>query len=104
MSRRDRVARLEAGLPDDPELACCLERYDHWDERIQPFSDALQARLDLTPGDADPPLELPVLPFEGRCLKAQGALCERARELASIWWGRRRRLALTMRGLDETML
>lgn len=102
MSRHARIAALEAALPEDLSTLCCLERIT--DGTLSEFRAAMQAHLNLNPGDPEPPLALPVLPFGGVCLKTGQPLCERGLELAQIFWERRRRLAITTAGLDESDL
>lgn len=98
MSLRDRVNRLEAGLPDDPEKLCCMEGLKGWlSYRADREEQNLQRYLDLD----DPPLELPILPFGGICKKTKEPLCDYARELARLYWQRQRRVAVTMAGFDE---
>jgi hypothetical protein len=101
MSLRDRLNRLEAGLPDDPDRLCCLETASAQFYRGQgadpypPFDFA---------AEPEPPPELPVLPFGGICKKTGEAICDFAREHAALIWTRRRRLAITTAGLDESEL
>lgn len=102
MSRRARVAALEAVLPDDLSTLCCLEHLT--DGTLTDFRAAMSEHLRLDPGDSDPPLELPVLPFGGVCLKTGGPLCEHGAALAQLFWERRRRLAVSFRGIDESDL
>lgn len=101
MSLRDRLNRLEAGLPDDPDKLCCLEGLKGWLSYRADWEERnLQSYLDVE----EPPLELPVLPFGGICKKTRGPLCDLACERAALIWARHRRLAITTAGLNESEL
>jgi hypothetical protein len=89
MSRhRDRIAQLEATLPDHLDAACCVE------------SQTVKHYL-TREGDPNRP-ELPSL--DGPCLKTDGPRCTRGLELCALWRERLDRVALTTSGLDESEL
>jgi hypothetical protein len=101
MSLRDRLNRLEAGLPDDPDKLCCLEGLKGWLSYRADWEERnLQSYLDVD----DPPLELPVLPFGGICKKTGSLLCDFAVEFAQLSWQRQRRFAVSTSGLTENDL
>ncbi len=98
-SLRARLARLDALLPGDPDLLCCLDGLGPWRETLLPHYAALdQTHLDLEAGDPDPP-ELP--PNTPLCQRTGGTLCTFACDLTALHWARRRQLALDLRGLSE---
>lgn len=97
MSLRARIARLDALMPDDPDLHCCLDNLAAWREALRPHYEAnWTPHLDL--GDPEPPLDPPELP---PCRRSGGPLCAFACDLVRLHWKRRRQIALDFAGLDE---
>ncbi len=99
MSLKNRVGKLEAGLPGEPP--CCLEGLEAWREIIQPHFGGLSEHLTLAPGDPAPPLDPPELPLAGICQKTGEPLCTLARERVSLIWKRRRALAVSFVGIED---
>ena len=102
MSRRHRVARLEAALPPDPNTLRCFDTWNFFRQDLEQSPPLLRPYLDL---DA-PPLALPILPFGGACPKSEGRdpLCDWCTVFAQRAWERIRRIAVNTTGLTEEEL
>jgi hypothetical protein len=95
VSLKNRVGKLEAGLPGEPP--CCLEGLEAYREIVQPHFDSLAEHLTLEPPPADPP----VLPLAGVCRKTGEPLCALALARVALIWNRRRSLAVAFVGIED---
>jgi hypothetical protein len=101
-SLRARIARLDALLPGDPDLLCCLDGLAAWRDVLRPhYVGVDRTHLDLEAGDPEPPVDQPDPPL---CQRTGGTLCSFACSLTAVHWTRRRRVALDFAGFTEEMI